>query len=236
MSEPPDELTAAREGLLMYLEAVVGSGPIPRLDEALTHTSYGNETGAADYQRLEFLGDSVLGVCVSELLVQGHPEADEGKLTRMRSALVNGEALASWARKVGLGSCVALGRGAQLGSEREQSNVLADCVEALVAAVYEARGLEGARAFVQEVVRERLEHADTLGVLDPKSALQEEVQALRMPAPRYRVVAVTGAAHEQVFDVEVLVGEEALARGEGRSKRLAERAAAGHALAVLRGR
>jgi ribonuclease-3 len=236
MSEAADQLTAAREALLMHLDLLVGEGPIPRFEEALTHPSYGNETGAPDYQRLEFLGDSVLGLCVSELLVRAHPEADEGKLTRMRSALVNTEALAAWARVSGLGSCVALGRGAQLGSEREQSKVLADCVEALVAAVYEARGLDGARALVQDVVRERLEHADTLSVLDPKSALQEEVQALHMPAPKYRVVSVKGAAHEQVFEVEVVVGEDALARGEGRSKRLAERAAAAHALAVLRSR
>ena len=236
MSEPADELTAARDALLLHLEALVGPGTIQRFEEALTHPSYANETGAADYQRLEFLGDSVLGLCVSELLVQSHPEADEGKLTRMRSALVNAEALAAWARSVGIGSCVAFGRGAQLGTEREQDNVLADGVEALVAAVYEARGLEGARALVKEVVRERFEHADTLSGLDPKSALQEEVQALRMPTPRYRVVAVKGAAHEQVFEVEVLVGEDALARGEGRSKRLAERAAAGQALATLRAR
>ena len=168
--------------------------------------------------------------------MRSHPQADEGKLTRMRSALVNAEALASWARSVGIGSCVAFGRGALLGTEREQDNVLADGVEALVAAVYESRGLDGARALVKEVVRERFEHAETLSGLDPKSALQEEVQALRMPTPRYRVVAVKGAAHEQVFEVEVLVGEEALARGEGRSKRLAERVAARQALAVLRAR
>jgi ribonuclease-3 len=207
------------------------------LERALTHRSYAYENdNPPTNERLEFLGDSVLGLCVSELLVQSHPEADEGKLTRMRSALVNAEALAAWARSVGIGSCVAFGRGAQLGTEREQDNVLADGVEALVAAVYEARGLEGARALVKEVVRERFEHADTLSGLDPKSALQEEVQALRMPTPRYRVVAVKGAAHEQVFEVEVLVGEDALARGEGRSKRLAERAAAGQALAALRAR
>jgi ribonuclease-3 len=107
-------------------------------------------------------------------------------------------------------------------------------VEALVAAVYDAKGLDGARALVRDVVGERFEHADTLSVLDPKSALQEEVQALRMPTPRYRVVSVKGAAHDQVFEVEVVVGEDALGRGEGRSKRLAEREAAGHALAALR--
>ena len=231
-----DELSEAREALLLYIEGVLGPGPIARFEEALTHPSYANETGVSDYQRLEFLGDSVLGLCVSELLVRAYSDADEGKLTRMRSALVNAEALASWARSVGLGPCVALGRGAQLGTEREQANVLADCAEALVAAVYEARGLEGARALVTDIVRERFEHADSLSVLDPKSALQEEVQALRMPTPRYRVVSVRGHASEQVFEVEVLVGEDPLGRGEGRSKRVAEREAAGQALATLRAR
>jgi ribonuclease III len=211
----------------------VGHGPIPRFDEALTHPSFGNETGRPDNQRLEFLGDAVLGLCVSEMLVRSHEEADEGMLTRMRSALVNGEALAAWARRVDLGACVAFGRGAKLGSEREQTNVLADAAEALVAAVYESRGLDGARALVSDVVKDRFEQAETLSAADPKSALQERVQARGLPSPIYRVVEVRGTPHEQVFQVEVWVGEQALARGEGRSKRFAERAAATQALATI---
>jgi ribonuclease-3 len=167
------------------------------------------------------------------MLVQTHVDADEGKLTRMRSALVNGEALAEWARSVDLGGCVAFGRGAKLGTEREQTNVLADAAEALVAAVYEARGLEGARALVSEVVRERYEHAETLSAADPKSALQERVQAQGMPSPTYRVVEVRGTPHDQVFVIAVMVGEWALAQGEGRSKRQAEREAASAALRVV---
>ena len=195
-----EELVLARDALRARLEALVGEGPIPRFEEALTHPSFANETGGADNQRLEFLGDAVLGLCVSEMLVQSYVEADEGKLTRMRSALVNGEALAAWARHVDLGACVAFGRGAKLGSEREQTNVLADAAEALVAAVYESRGLEGARG---------------------------------MPSPTYRVVEVHGTPHDQVFEIEVMVGEFALARGEGRSKRQAERAAAMRALEAI---
>jgi ribonuclease-3 len=228
-----EDLLLARDALRARLESLVGEGPIPRFEEALTHPSFANETDGNDNQRLEFLGDAVLGLCVSEMLVQSHVDADEGKLTRMRSALVNGEALASWARSVDLGSCVAFGRGAKLGSEREQTNVLADAAEALVAAVYESRGLEGARAMVREVVRERYEHAETLSAADPKSALQERVQAQGMPSPTYRVFEVRGTPHEQVFVIEVMVGEQALARGEGRSKRQAERAAAAEALRVV---
>ena len=225
-----DALAEARGELRAHLESVAGAGPIPRLEEALTHPSFANETGAPDNQRLEFLGDAILGFCASEMLVWAYPAADEGKLTRMRSALVNGEALASWARRVGLGTSLALGRGAQLGTEREQTNVLADTAEALVAAVYEARGISGARALVQDMVRELLDRADSLDLRDPKSQLQERVQATGRPAPTYRVVDVRGAPHEPVFEVEVLVEDVTLARGEGRSKRLAERAAAAAAL------
>jgi ribonuclease-3 len=228
-----EQLAAAREALRSRLEAIVGPGPIPRLDEALTHPSFGNESGQRDYQRLEFLGDAVLGLCVSEMLSAAYVDADEGRLTRMRSALVNAEALAAWARRLDLGTCIALGRGATLGSEREQTNVLADAAEALLAAVYEARGLEGARALVREAVGELLAKADTLSVLDPKSELQQRVQAEGMSAPTYRVIDVRGAPHEQAFKVEVIVGERPLAAGEGRSKRLAERAAALAALEVL---
>jgi ribonuclease-3 len=225
-----ERLAAAREGLHAHIEAIVGPGPIARFDEALTHASFANETGVPNNQRLEFLGDAVLGLCVSELLAEAHGEADEGMLTRMRSALVNAEALAAWARRVAVGPCMALGRGATLGSEREQTNVLADTAEALVAAVYEARGIAGARALVRDIVGELLDRSASLGVRDPKSALQERVQSRGLPPPTYRVVEVRGAPHAQVFVVDVLVGDDVAARGEGRSKRLAERAAAAAAL------
>jgi len=228
-----EQLVEARAALLAHIEGVVGAGPVPRLDEALTHRSFANEAGVPDNQRLEFLGDSVLGLCVSELLAAAHPDADEGKLTRMRSALVNGEALAAWARQVGVGACVAFGRGAKLGTEREQTNVLADAAEAIIAAVYVARGIDGARALVRDVVGSLLDRADELSAADPKSALQERVQAQGLAAPTYRVVDVRGPAHEQIFVVEVLVGDAPVARGEGRSKRLAERAAAASAMGNL---
>ena len=228
-----ERMALAREALVTHLESIVGPGPIARLEEALSHASYANETGAPDNQRLEFLGDAVLGLCVSELLVTAHGGADEGKLTRMRSALVNADALAAWARRVSLGGCLAFGRGAKLGSEGEQTNVLADAAEALVAAVYEARGMAGARDLVRDIVADRMASAEELATPDPKSALQERVQVGGAAAPVYRVVSVHGAQHEQVFHVEVWVGERAIARGEGRSKRLAERDAAAAALVLL---
>jgi ribonuclease-3 len=228
-----EALSAARSRLRAHIETLVGAGLIPRYEEALTHASFANETGAHDNQRLEFLGDSVLGLCVSEMLVSAHPAADEGKLTRMRAALVNAEALAAWARRMDLGACVALGRGAMHGSERDQTNVLADATEALVAAVYEALGLDGARALVRDVVGDGIERAEALATPDPKSALQERVQAGARPAPTYRLVEIRGTAGDQTFEVEVLLEGSVVARGQGRTKRLAERAAASAALEKL---
>jgi ribonuclease-3 len=231
MSIPP--VPDARASLRERLASIIGAGEIARFEEALTHPSFANESGTPDNQRLEFLGDAVLGLCVSELLTETHPDADEGRLTRMRSALVNAEALARWARTEQIGACLALGKGAQAGSEREQTNVLADAVEALVAAVYASHGLDGARALVRAVVSEPLALAERLAVRDPKSALQEKVQASGMPAPWYRVVGTRGPQHDQVFEVEVLVADDVRGRGEGRSKRLAERAAALSALDAI---
>ena len=226
-------LATAREPLRARIAAAAGVGPVPRFEEALTHASFANETGAPDNQRLEFLGDAVLGLCVSEILAERHATADEGQLTRMRSALVNADALAAWAEGVGLGACIALGRGASLGTERQQTNVLADATEALVAAVYEAHGLQGARAFVGDIIANRIDRVEELATPDPKSALQERIQAAGGAAPTYQLVGVRGAGHRQVFEVEVLLDGRGIARGEGHSKRLAERAAATTALQRL---
>jgi ribonuclease-3 len=221
----------ARAALRAKLASIVGEGPdIARLEEALTHPSYANETGGPSNQRLEFLGDAVLGLCVSELLAARFPDADEGSLTRMRSALVNAGALARYARKLDIGPSLALGRGAQISGEREGLNVLADAVEALVAAVYEARGLEGARKLSAAVAEDPLAELGPAPTLDPKSALQERVQGRGDPAPTYRVLKTEGPAHDPHFVVEVCVKDQSLAQGEGASKKAAERAAATAAL------
>lgn len=226
-----ERLDEARVSLLERVTGLTGTAVFPRFVEALTHPSYANEVpGLLDNQRLEFLGDAVLGLCVSEILAEDNPDADEGVLTRMRSALVNAEALAGWAREVHLGDAIALGKGAHHGSERKETNVLADAVEALVACVYVTTGLGGARSLVREIVAVRVASGDALDVRDPKSALQEAVQAEGHPSPAYRVRESRGPEHEPTFVVEVVVREEVLGEGEGRSKRLAERAAAFDAL------
>lgn len=230
MSES-DEATV--DAVRAVLAQIIGEGDVPRLVEALTHPSYANESGEPDNQRLEFLGDSVLGLCVSEILSEAFKEADEGTLTRMRAALVNADALSRWARSIDLGDALYLGRGARASGEKQQTNVLADAVEAIVAAVYEAHGLTAARKVVAAIVREPLAVVTQLGERDPKSQLQERVQAEGQPPPSYTIKEARGPQHDPTFVVEVHVGGTLCGTGEGKSKRAAERAAAQAALASL---
>ncbi len=201
----------------------------PRLTEALTHPSFSNERRAlANNQRLEFLGDAVLGFCVAELLFTREREADEGVLTRMRSQLVSAEALAQWARQHDIAQALRLGRGAEAAGLGDATNVLADAVEALVAAAFLEQGLEAARSLCALIAAPL---ADTLSSeLDPKSALQERLQASSGLAPSYDLVETGGPAHERWFRVEVRHQGQLLGQGEGKSKRAAERAAASQAL------
>lgn len=203
----------------------------PHLEQALTHPSYANERrGVADNQRLEFLGDAVLGFCTSEMLFARYPNADEGTLTRVRAQLVNADALAGWAREVGVSGALLLGRGADSGGLRDSTNVLADAVEALIAASFLDAGLDAARAACARIVESKLASLAPGGPRDPKSELQERAQATGRDAPLYEVVESGGPPHDRWFVVRVMVGGEALGQGRGRSKRLAERAAAAEAL------
>ncbi|HET9955580.1 MAG TPA: ribonuclease III [Polyangiaceae bacterium] len=223
-SPPPASAElAARYGL---------SPDAPHLAQALTHPSYANERREAlDNQRLEFLGDAVLGFCVSDLIYRRFPNADEGTLTRLRAQLVNAEALAEWARSTGVPDALRLGRGAGASGLRQSTNVLADAVEALIAACFLDSGLGGARAVCEGIVESRLEAFERVGARDPKSELQERLQARGEPPPVYDLVESGGPAHERWFRVRVRVGEQVVGEGVGRSKRAAERTAAEAALA-----
>lgn len=205
-----------------------------RLDEALTHASFANERrgGCTDNQRLEFLGDAVLGLLVGETLMRRFPSAKEGELSLLRSLLVSAEALATWARRVGLGPALRVGRGADAAGERDRDNVLADAAEALVGAVYLDRGLEAARALADLVVAGLLADLEARGAAgrDPKSELQERVQARGEPSPTYRIVGAEGPDHRREFIVAVEVRGQELGVGRGRSKKLAEQDAARAAL------
>ncbi len=206
----------------------------PHLEEALTHPSYANEVRSAKhYQRLEFLGDAVLGLCASELVYQRFPESDEGSLTRMRSHLVNADALAAWARQKDVGAVLRLGRGAEGGGLRDSTNVLADAVEALVAVAYLQGGLDAALYACRAVLEPSIAALEADAGRDPKSELQERVQKTGGATPVYTVIASGGSAHDPWFVVAVHAGATELGQGRGRSKRLAEREAAGVALETL---
>lgn len=211
--------------------------PLVHLVEALTHPSFSNEQKGRcpDNQRLEFLGDAVLGLCVSELLMERFPESNEGELSLMRSSLVNATALSDWARKARLGDALRLGRGADAAGEREQSNVLADATEALVAAVYLDLGLDQARALSLTIVTDALERCSSGAALsrDAKSELQARVQARGDEAPRYRIASSEGPPHARQFLVVVESSGAVLGEGRGRSRKLAEQAAATRALELL---
>lgn len=198
-----------------------------RFLEALTHPSYAHEVaGAVDNQRLEFLGDAILGLCVSVELVERFPDAQEGQLTRTRAQVVSTEALSEFARDQRIAEAIRFGRGAEQGNLHGSSKVLADAVEALIAACYLEGGMDAARRVCQEVLLAGLRSSSR----DAKSELQERVQALRLAPPTYRVVQRLGPAHETEFVVEVVAKGVVLATGRGRSRRAAETAAARAAL------
>lgn len=213
---------AARVAALFGLSA-----DSPQFLTATTHPSYAHEVaGAQDNQRLEFLGDAILDFVISEELYRRFPDSDEGKLTRTRAQLVSTGALARFAREHQLSAALRFGKGAGQGSLHESDNVLADAVEALLAAAYLDRGADEIRRLGVLILEFGLSAIEKAGARDAKSELQEKVQALGFRAPIYRVVASHGPAHESVFDVEVSVDGRVLAAASGRSKRVAEREAA----------
>lgn len=204
----------------------------PHLEQALTHPSFANESRhAPDNQRLEFLGDAVLGLCTSQLLFERYPDADEGTLTRLRAQIVNTDRLADWGRANGVADAIRLGRGALSSGLRESNNVVADAVEACIAAAYLDGGLPAALAACNRFVGPLLDQLGPNGTSDPKSELQEYVQSLSLGLPVYEVCDSGGPAHDRWFEVRVSIAGQWLAKGRGRSKRLAERAAAEELLA-----
>ena len=208
------------------------------LIQALTHRSYVNETGGSDtdsYERLEFLGDVVVRLIVSEELYRRLPECDEGGLTRRWTALLSQRALAAAARDLGLAAYVLLGRGSEDSGGRYGNAILGDVMESVIAAIYLDRGYGDTRDFVLGALADPINAASQPGWRpdNPKADLQELLQGQGKPTPVYRVVASSGPSHQPVFDVEVATGEQVLGSGAGSSKGAAEVAAARAALAAL---
>jgi ribonuclease-3 len=210
------------------------------LELALVHGSHINETQEAQNasnERLEFLGDAVLGMVIAEALYQEMPDVGEGPLTATRSALVRRETLAAVARDLGLGTYLQLGRGEAASGGRQKEKNLADAFEAVVAAVYLDQGYPVARAFVLRHLQSRLQESHAHGATpNYKALLQEHLQSKNQPIPRYRVVSAIGPDHEKEFTAEALLHDTILGRGTGRSRKAAETAAASSALAQLRTR
>lgn len=206
------------------------------LDAALTHPSYAFEhPGTTGYERLEFLGDAVLGFIVSDELYRLLPDAPEGELTRRKHHAVSGDTLAHVAACVGLGDLIRFGRGAEAAGDRLRTSVLENAFEAVIGALYLDAGLSITRDFVVRSLEAQYA-AEAVPEPDPKSALQHHSQELLQGLPDYRVVDTAGPPHARTFTAEVTVGGAVVGTGSGRSKQAAEKAAALDALERLRSR
>lgn len=207
------------------------------LEQSLVHSSYINEvSGVAlgSNERLEFLGDAVLGFVVADKLYQGFPSLAEGDMTKLRSALVRRDTLARIAQDVRLGDYLYLGKGEESSGGRRKTANLAGAMEALIAAIFLDQGLAVAGDFILSLLAKELPQVITQNVgVDYKSQLQELVQSRERLTPIYRIVEATGPDHDRRFTVEVMVGDTVLGKGSGKSKKLAETDAARSALERL---
>lgn len=194
---------------------------------ALMHRSYAYENGGLPTnERLEFLGDSVLGIVVTESLYRRYPAWPEGQLAKLRAAVVNAGALAEVARTLGLGDFVYLGRGEETTGGRDKSSILADTMEAVIGAVFLTSGIDTAGQVIHRLFDPLIEQAAELGAgLDWKTSLQEVAAAAGLGLPEYRVTDV-GPDHAKEFSAQAVVGGDVLGAGEGRSKKVAEQQAA----------
>ncbi len=205
------------------------------LENALTHSSYANEhreSGALSNERLEFLGDSILGLVVAEHLYRMRPDLPEGDLTRIRAALVCEGSLVEVAHRLGLGEHLRLGKGELVGGGRERPSIQADAVEAILAAVYLDGGIGQVRKLIQTLILEQ-ETEKAAASRDYKTTLQELVQRESGKTLSYHLIAESGPDHAKQFTMEVQLNGEPLGMGEGRSKKEAEQAAAKAAVAKL---
>ena len=207
------------------------------LENALTHSSYANENkskGETSNERLEFLGDSVLGMVVADHLYRTHPDMPEGELTRTRAALVCEDSLVEVAAQLKLGEYLKLGRGEDAGGGRKRPSIQADAVEAVIAAVYLDGGIGSARKLITTFILTNHEREQEGAVRDFKTALQELVQRESGQVLSYRLMGESGPDHAKVFSVEVDLNGQPIGAGEGRSKKEAEQNAAKAAMAKLK--
>lgn len=205
------------------------------LELAFTHRSYAYESGSKETnERLEFLGDSVLGLVVTEELYKRYPEFDESRLSPLRSGVVNMRALADIARGLDLGQHIRLGKGEEVTGGRDKNSLLADALEALIGAIYMQYGFSKCSEIVRELISQTMDSAVARGAgLDGKTALQELVASLGKGAPEY-IVSEEGPDHDKNFTAVAMVAGQAISQGTGKSKREAEQVAARTAYEALK--
>ena len=223
--------------MIKDLEAAIGYSfrNIQLLQNALAHSSYANErwhNGLLSNERLEFLGDSVLGMLVAEYLYRTFPDRPEGELTRMRADMVCEQTLAAVANRIGLGAHLLLGHGEERLGGRSRESILADAVESVIAACFLDGGLEAAAGFVRQFILVEVP-VKKLNNVDYKTTLQELVQQKKNQVLSYALVGQSGPDHDKQFDVEVMLNGTVVGRGSGRSKKRAEQMAAKAALEQL---
>lgn len=207
------------------------------LETALTHSSYANENRASGIvcnERLEFLGDSVLGVTVADFLYRHFPDMPEGRMTRLRAELVCEQSLHRVALELHLGDYLRLGKGEEHNGGRKRASILSDAVEAVIAAMYLDAGMETAAGFIHRCLLDDVRAIETPTFTDYKTSLQELVQRHSGQVLSYELVGEEGPDHAKTFRVQVCLNGEPLGRGTGRTKKEAEQAAAANALEALR--
>ena len=199
---------------------------------ALTHSSFAYEVGSAEFnEKLEFLGDSVLGIVITEFIFHSFPKLLEGGLAKLRANLVRAETLAEIAKRLRLGDYVLIGRGAEQSGGRRNESILADCLEAIMGAVYLDQGYETAKEFIVELFRDMiLEQGEQKELGDPKTTLQELTMERWSTLPNYHIVDQEGPAHRPMFSAAVSIHGQVFGRGVGTSKKRAEQLAAKEAL------
>jgi ribonuclease-3 len=207
------------------------------LKTALTHSSYANENramGLSSNERLEFLGDSVLGMVVASHLYLHYPELPEGRMTRLRAELVCEQSLVGVAQELELGRSIRLGKGEEHSGGRQRQSILADCVEAVIAAMYLDGGMDVARSFIDRFILSDLSNSKEHGSSDYKTALQELVQQKSGQIITYSLLDEQGPDHMKVFTAQVSLNDVPIGEGVGHTKKEAEQSAARHALEALR--
>jgi ribonuclease-3 len=203
------------------------------LETALTHRSFSAVSGAVNNEKLEFLGDAVLDLVVSDLLMQQFPHHQEGDLSKLRASLVNARVLAEKARLLGLGPALRLGKGEEMSGGRDKESILAAGYEAVVGAIYLDRGFAAARRVLARQFASDLKARAGMAVEDCKTRLQEITQRIFKATPTYTLVRETGPDHAKHFASQISIAGRVLGRGEGKSKKSAEQAAAMEALRTL---